>query len=265
MAKKTRGRNQGSVWQRGNRYRAAYTLNGRQVSKSFETKTAAQSWLNEKLTQKDRGILSTSSQATLQEYLTQWMKVQATRLKPKSVIRYQQIARDYVFPHLERKKLRDLTIFNVEQLYQTLLEQGVSIRNVRYVHSLLHCCLKDAALRGLIHSNPAHGARQPKSQQKEMLILDEYQVMQFLMAVKGHRHEALYNLVIKTGIRQGELLGLKWSDVNWQKPNLRIQRAAYRVKGEGTIFTSPKTKSGRRTIPLGNETLQMLQEHRNRQ
>ena len=92
--------------------------------------------------------------------------MQATRLKPKSIIRYQQIARDYIYPTLAKKKLRDLTIFDVEHFYQTLLAQDVSIRNVRYVHSLLHRSLKDAALRGLIHSNPAHGARQPKLPRK---------------------------------------------------------------------------------------------------
>jgi integrase len=193
------------------------------------------------------------------------MDVQATRLRPKSVARYRQIARDYVFPYLAKMKIRDLTIFEVERLYQRLTEQGVSIRNVRYVHSLLHKSLKDANLRGLIHNNPAHGARQPKMPKKEMQILDEYQVMQFLLVAKGHRFEALFNLAIKTGMRQGEILGLKWSDISWQGSSLRVLRKVYREKGKGRVFSPPKTRAGLRTIPLGSETLRLLQEHRKQQ
>jgi integrase len=77
-----------------------------------------------------------------------------------------------------------------------------------------------------------HVARQPKFQQKETSFWGEYEAMQFLMAAKGHRHEALFNLGIKTGMRQGELMGLKWSDINWHKTNLRVERQAQREKGK---------------------------------
>jgi len=261
---KHRGNNQGSIWKRGDKFRAAISLNGKRISKSFDSRTVAQSWLNEKLTQKEKGFLNLSSTITIKDYLDDWLDIHGTRLKPKSIIRYKQVARDYIFPYIGNKKLRDLTIFDVEGLYQKLLKQGISHRNVRYVHSLLHRSLKDAALRGLIHHNPAHGARQPKLVQKEMQILDENQVTQFLLAAKGHRHGALFNLAIKTGMRQGELLGLRWADIDWLSSYIRVQRQVQRVTGQGMVFSSPKTKAGRRTIPLGGETLKLLMEQQHR-
>ena len=187
---------------------------------------------------------------------------QNTSLKPKSGQRYEQIARDYILPYLGKSRLQDLRVENIEGLYQVLLQAGVSVRNVRYVHSLLHRSLSDAVKRGVVGLNAAHGARQPKMIHHEMKILDENQVMQFFIAVQDDRNEALVHLAIKTGMRKGELLGLKWTDLDWAKGLIRVQRQVQRVTGQGMVFMPPKTKAGKRTIALGSETLRVLREHR---
>ena len=89
--------------------------------------------------------------------------------------------------------------------------------------------------------------------------------MQFFIAVQDNRNKALYHLAIKTGMRKGELLGLKWTDLDWNKGTIRVQRQVQRVTGQGMVFMSPKTNAGRRTIPLGVETLRILREHRTKQ
>ena len=265
MTKKRRGRNQGSIIKRGNRYRAFLYVPGGRISKSFSTKTDAQSWLNEMSFKRDKGLMIASSRMPLKSYLLDWLEIHSTQLKPASERRYRQIARDYVYPFIGKKLLCDLTVFDVEMLYQKLLADDVSVRNVRYVHSLLHRSLKDAQKRGIVGYNAAHGARQPKLTQKEMIILDEDQVMRFFIGVKGHRLEALFHLAIKTGMRQGEIFGLKWSDIDWLRGRLRVQRQAQRVKGQGKIFVPPKTKAGRRSIPIGSEMLLLLRKHREKQ
>ena len=151
----------------------------------------------------------------------------------KSAARYRQLGRDYVNPYFGRQKLSDLGLDNIEQLYQTLLRKGVSVRNVRYVHSLLHRSLNDAVKRGLAGFNAAHGARQPKLPQRELQILDEDQVMQLLIIARGDRLEALLHLAVKTGMRKGEILGLKWSDLDWKRGLIRVQRQVQRVTGKG--------------------------------
>ncbi len=89
--------------------------------------------------------------------------------------------------------------------------------------------------------------------------------MQFFIAVQDTRNEAQYHLAIKTGLRMGELLGLKWTDLDWNRGTIRVQRQVQRVTGQGMVFMSPKTNAGRRTIPLGVETLSILREHRTKQ
>lgn len=262
MANKIRSKGSGSIKKVGNRYRAFFSYNGKRPSKYFGTVKEAEAWLTEQAYKRDRGLRITSSKVTVEEYISEWIEIQRTRLKPKSGHRYHQVARDYVYPYIGKMKLVDLNVDQVETLYQDLLDDGVSIRNVRYVHSLLHISLKDATRRGITVTNAAHGARQPRLTAKEMQILDEYQVNQLFIAASGHRHEALFHIAVKTGMRQGEIFGLKWSDINWENGILRVQRQVQRVTGQGMVFSTPKTKAGRRTIPLGIDTLQLLCEHR---
>jgi len=94
-----------------------------------------------------------------------------------------------------------------------------------------------------------------------MEILNESEVLQFLMFAHGTRNEGLYHVAIKTGMRQGELLGLKWSDLDWIKGIIRIQRQVQRIKGQGMVFLRPKTKTSLRSIQLGDETVLILRKH----
>jgi integrase len=89
--------------------------------------------------------------------------------------------------------------------------------------------------------------------------------MRFLIAAKGSRYEALYHLAVKTGMCKAELLGLNWNDLDWKKGTIRVQRQLQRISREGFTFTTPKTSSGRRTIQLGMQTLQVLTAHLERQ
>jgi len=265
MAKKIRGRNEGSIWRQGNNWRAAVSLNGKRITKSFKTKSECKVWLRENLSQIDLGLTIGASKVTLEQFLCEWMDIHMANIKPKSGQRYKQIARDYVIPYLGQFQLQGLRIEHIEGLYQLLLKADVSVRNVRYVHSLLHRSLSDAVKRGVVGLNAAHGARQPKMLHHEMKILDENQIMQFFIAVQNDKNEALYHLAIKTGLRKGELSGLKWTDLDWNRGTIRVQRQVQRVTGQGMVFMSPKTKAGRRTVPLGFETLGILRDHRTKQ
>ena len=98
-----------------------------------------------------------------------------------------------------------------------------------------------------------------------MQVLDEAQVTQFLVAAQDSPFLALYQLAITTGMRQGELLGLKWTDLQWHSGTLHVQRQVQDIRGHGRFFQEPKTKAGRRTIKLGETTLQVLRVHREHQ
>jgi integrase len=107
----------------------------------------------------------------------------------------------------------------------------------------------------------------PKPKRKEMKFLDENQALQLLIAAKesNDRFYALYHLAIATGMRQGELLGLKWADLDIELGMLQVQRQLTMMRGGGFGFTAPKTKAGTRRIDLGQHTLEVLQDHRQQQ
>jgi integrase len=90
-------------------------------------------------------------------------------------------------------------------------------------------------------------------------------VIQFLIAARGNRHEALFHLAVKTGMRQAELLGLKWMDLDWTSGVLHVRRQVQRIDGKGFVFCEPKTKTGRRSIQLGEASLQMLRRQLEKQ
>jgi integrase len=98
-----------------------------------------------------------------------------------------------------------------------------------------------------------------------MMVLDESQVTQFLVAAQNSPYLALYHLAVTTGMRLGELFGLKWSDLQWMSGTLLVQRQLQRVRRQGWSFVEPKTRSGRRAIKLGENTLQSLRVHKSRQ
>jgi len=117
----------------------------------------------------------------------------------------------------------------------------------------------------LCTSTLSEAVDRPKVEQAEFQVLNEDQAQQFLIACTGSEFESVFYLALTTSMRQGELLGLKWSDLDWQRGTIRVQRQVQRVKGQGNVFMTPKTSAGRRTIQLGEEILQSLRSHHTQQ
>ena len=143
----------------------------------------------------------------------------------------------------------------------TVIEGGASARTVLLIHAVLRRALNQALKLGVIGRNPALAVIRPKLKHIEMKVLTDSQVRTLLSAATGDRFEVLYWLAVVTGLRQGELLGLKWSDVDWVNRRLRIQRQVQRIRG-GLVFSEPKTAAGRRVIALGAATIQALKKQR---
>jgi integrase len=117
----------------------------------------------------------------------------------------------------------------------------------------------------MIGRNPTDAVTPPRYQPDEMKFYDDTLVGQMLLAARGDRHEALYYLAVVTGLRQSELLALRWTDLDWVQKTLKIQRQLKRNDHDHGYFTAPKTKSGKRSIDLGAETINKLRSHYQRQ
>ena len=259
---KIRGKKDGSIHQRANgTWRAQVCLEGRRLSFSAQTRRECQEWLKKVIGQIDNGLTYASSTVTLAEYLKSWLDSTKAANRQATWKHYEQLTRTYVVPHLGKAKLKDLRPEQVQGLYNLLLAIQVGTNTVIKVHTMLHSALEQAVKMGLANRNVSHGAIPPKMPIKEMKILDESQVSQLLVAAHGTRLEALLHLALATGMRQMEILGLKWSDLDWVLQTLKVERQLVRPDRGEARFAQPKTKYGRRTVALGDRTIAVLRNH----
>lgn len=198
---------------------------------------------------------------TVAEFMDHYLDMAKTSLRPKVAIQYSGIVRNHILPAIGEMRLVDLRSEHVDRMYKERLDAGISNRTVRMIHSVLHRAMNKALDMGYLTRNPADGTTPPRLVEKEMSVLTEEEAYQFLITARESRHCALYHLAIKTGMRQGEILGLMWTDINWRTGILQVKRQLQRVDGMGYIFGEPKTKSGRRSIQLGQGTLNALRDH----
>jgi integrase len=263
MAK--RGNSEGSIHKRVNgTWRAQVSLDGKRISYTAETRAEAHEWLRKMMDQVDRGMTVESRNTKLSEFLLEWIKTKSVELRIRTAREYGRLIEMYINPHLGNTKLKDLSMNQVNRFYQSLLERGVGISNLRYTHRVLHTALEYALKTGVLARNPAHGASLPRKVHKEMITLTDQQVGQFLIAAQGSRYQALYLLAVTTGMRISELRGLQWQDVDWLRGTIKVSRQLQEGVGKGMAFTEPKTHAGYRTIKVGETTLQQLQKHRER-
>ena len=259
MARKKRGHGEGSITQRSyGSWRAQLTIDGKRHGKTLKTKTDALTWLRKMQFQLDQGFDVQGGKLALGEYLVQWLEGYKVAIRLKTYHRYRGLVDKYIIPHIGNLILNDIHPLNIEKFYGDLLDAGVGPRNVRHIHAVLHRSLEKAVGYGLILRNPAHGVTLPKYKPAEMQVWDESQVVVFLVGAEGSRFKSLYHLAVTTGMRQGEIFGLKWSDLHWNCGTIQVQRQVQYVPGQGRSFQEPKTRAGRRTIKLGEGTLHSL-------
>jgi integrase len=181
-------------------------------------------------------------------------------VRPTTFERYEQIVRLHIRPVLGKVKLKNLTNTHVRGLYREKLDAGLSPRTVQYVHVTLHKALNQAIADGLIPRNATEAVKPPQVLREEMRPLTAEQVRILFDAAKGDRLEALYILAVTTGLRQGELLGLKWDDIDLEGRTLQVRRTLTTAKG-GPVPSAPKTKGSRRTVRLSQMALEALTSH----
>src|SRR5215211_1260085 len=271
---KQSGNGTGTVYPRRNKegkitgYRGSYfTTDGRRRYVSAKTKTEARRALRQAMADADRGLIFDSDSLKVGEYLDRWLSDSVSdTVKATTFERYEQITRLHLKPALGRVKLKTLTPAHVRSLYREKLEAGSSARTVRYIHTTLHKALKQAVIDGLIPRNATEAVKPPQPSREEMhpLTPEEAKLLLQVAHETRDRLEALYVLAIHTGLRQGELLGLMWDDVNLEDGSLQVRRTLTITKN-GPVFTSPKTASSRRSVKLTSKAIEALRSHLERQ
>jgi integrase len=213
------------------------------------------------------------------EFLREWLVGIKGSLKPTTYSSYEMHVHKYLVPRLGSIPLKRLSTAAINLAYEEMRESGrlkdkdkpLSARSVRHTHSVLRLALKDAVTVGKIRSNPAIGAKLPRDrgEAREMRVWTAEQLAAFLESTRGDRLHELWYTAAFTGLRRGELLGLRWSDVTWpdedgQAGHLRVRRGIVSVDGRAEI-SSPKTEAGARDVAIDPDTVLGLRRQAARQ
>jgi integrase len=274
----------GAVYRRGSTWTWHFdvdpdSLTGRRRQRTkggYPTKKAAEQALGEAIGRWRAGQLPQRSTHTLGHFLErEWLPAVRPRLRASTWANYRTYTAAYVLPVLGQVKLQALTPVQLNGFYALLLERGrrratsdgragLAPKTVRNVHVMLHRALRDAMRWGYLPRNVAEAADPPAARSPEQRVWSPAQLGAFLARVRGDRLYALWLLVATTGMRRGELAGLRWADVDLD--HATVTPLAPRVVVDHQVQTSaPKTERGRRRLALDPATLQALREHRAQQ
>lgn len=259
------------------RYTAGRNENGRPIYKNVLGRTQAE--VKEKLAkaiEESKGLdVAKSGQYTVGQWMDIWFENYAKiRVRPSSHATYKGYIENHIKPHIGSIPLEKLTTLQVQNLYKKLLNggrvertesasqpKGLSVKTVRNIHQVLSSAIDFAKSQKLIAVNPTEGCALPKLEHREMKTLTADQLAVFLQKAKRSGVYEMYYLELATGLRRGELLGLKWEDVDLDNSVLHIRRQIARINGE--VVEAPlKTKNSYRTLSIGADAVEILREQK---
>ena len=275
-----RNQGQGHIRQRGKRsWELKFdlgrdALTGKRLSRyvNFQgTKREAQAELNRLLNRKNEGTYVDPTKMSVAEYLEHWLSVDVDRrVAAKTATRYRGIVRHQIVPRLGNLPMRKLSAVHIEAAEADLQQhgyvkgrrkagQGLTAQTVLHVHRTLSQALAHAVKTGVLFRNPAEQVKPPRPAGREIAILSKAEVATVLKEAGWLYLPVL--VAVTTGMRRGELLGLRWSDIDLKAARLTVNQSLERLNGR-TVFKSPKTRTSRRTITLPALTVEALAKHR---
>lgn len=260
----------GHVCKRGNTWAAVLYLgrgdDGKPKYKwsSHRTRREAEAYVAQMANILHGGGTVPNTRLKTREWLTQWIHDNvAVTAAPKTLASYREIVNVHLIPAMGHIHLTKLSPAAIQAMAQEKLDSGLSSTTARYIVSVLGIALNRAVKLGLIARNPVALVEKPKKADREMLVLNQEETRHFLATAqeKAREYYALFLTAVMTGMRQGELLGLRWSDLDLEQGVARITQIAQRM-GDTVTFKAPKTPRSRRTIPLSETVTGALRKRK---
>ncbi len=232
---------------------------------SAKTRTAVVQKLKTIRSQIDDGLPVADSGLKVAQLFERWHEdVLRHQVGASASSNYMSVATHHIVPTLGNKKVVDLTVTDVDRLLSKKLDGGLSVSTVRRIRSVFAQCLDQGLRWGLVNRNVATLSRAPREARKEGRTITPDQARQLLEFLKGRRNEALWVLMLSTGLRRGEALGLMWSDFDRDSGVLRVRRQLKR-EGDELVVADTKTARSRRAVNLPAPMIELLVNHEQRQ
>lgn len=228
-----------------------------------QTKKDVQKKLLELQTQAS-GSFSDPKRMRVTDYLKHWLEdVAKPTIRESTFVRYEGLLRLHVMPSIGGLQLNAIQPSHIQNLYRQLEKDGASPRTREFVHAVLRKALQQALRWGYVQRNVCDLVTKARVPKRTMNCWNVAQVNHFLEVARGDRLFALYVIALTTGLRQGELFGLRWEDIDLHQNSLSVQRIVCEVAGR-ISFGEPKTAKGRRRVELPASAVVALKEHRER-
>jgi integrase len=258
MTARRRCQGEGSIYRRSDGRWAAVVDLGWQAGKRRRkflygrTRVEVARKLAVALKARQEGQVFADERTTVEQFLRAWLRTVAPSLRPRTWTRYEQLIRKHAIPYVGKLRLTKLDARHLEELYADRVRSGLSKTTVLQLHRILHHALRDATRWNLLSRNVSELVTPPHKARHDFATLSPEQARRFLDAAKGDRLEALYVLALTTGMREGELFGLRWADVNFDAGALHLLKQL-------------KTSTSRRQVLLVDVATEALLAHRSRQ
>jgi len=264
----------GTIRQRPDgRWEARYTLGidpgtGKQIQKSVYGKT--QKEVRQKLTaitaEIDEGTYMDVPRLKTADWLNTWVEEYIGNVKPATRKSYQDHVRLNIIPYVGAVPLSKLTAAMIQQMYNELqTEKGLSPKTIKNVHGVLHRALEQAQKMGYIRNNPLATVTLPRIGKKQIKPLEDDELCTFLKEIRGDTYELVYFVTVFTGLRQGEVLGLTWDCVNFEKHTLLINKQHSKKKGTCEYCFSSLKNARPRLIEAADGVMDALKKQQIRQ
>jgi integrase len=268
-----RGNHEGSIYRRASDQRwvgqllLGYDGLGRPIRRFVTAKTRSEvaQKLKQLRRQFDDGLTVPDAGLKLEALFERWFEdVLRHQVAPSTFSNYRAVTVKHIVPALGKKKISALMVTDVDRLLSSKIDSGLSTSTVRRIRAVLSQCLDQGIRWGVVSRNVASHSRAPRETRKEGRTLSPEQAKQFLAYLKGHRNEALYAVMLSTGLRRGEALGLMWKDLDRDSGVLQIRRQLKR-EGGTLVTADTKTSRSRRSVNLPPPMLKALLWHERRQ
>ncbi len=240
----------------GKKLRIARTVRG--------TKKEAELALAKLISAVETGVDFNATKMTFAEYADRWLRSKNKKVRPKTIQRYSDLMRLHIVPIIGGIQLLKLKPLHLEKVYEEASDRGLSPQSVLHIHRVLFTALKQAVAWQLIPRNIAEAVTPPRPEHREVEAMTPRDVVRVLETVVETDLEMPTILGLGTGMRLGEVLGLRWSDVDLEKKTARISQTVQETN-EGLVFVPPKTHRSRRSVSLPGFVAHALRKHKKEQ
>jgi integrase len=233
------------------------------ITRYGKTEDEAYEKLHQALEEQRKGNLIKGNRLTVGVFLNEWLEnVHKPTLKLLTYFRYRDCLNLHIIPGLGHIQLQKLHQAQIQAFYAQKLDEGLAPSRVRFFHAILHKALDHAVKWEYVVKNVSDLVSLPRKIEREPQYLTKEQALHLLETLRGQKLEAIVSLALATGMRKGELLALRWSDIDLEDKTIQVRRTVSRLPEYGFYESEPKSKAGRRRIVLPDRIVEVLKQHR---